>query len=71
MKEITIKEKHPWNGDKIKSLDISRKTLILVIRRGKKVIIPNGETIIKTGDVLFVYSKKDIDEIIEGIDVDL
>lgn len=71
LKEITIKEKHPWNGDKIKTLDISRQTLILVVRRGNKIIIPNGETVIKTGDVLFVYSKKDIDEIIEGIDVDL
>jgi voltage-gated potassium channel len=71
LKEVAIKEKHPWVNDKIKNLNISRQTLIIVIRRKNKIIIPNGDTIIRKGDVAIVYSKKDIDEIIEGIDVDL
>ena len=71
LKEITIKKDHPWVGDMIKSLDISRQTLIIVIRRRNKIIIPHGETIIKDGDVLIVYSKKDIEELIDGIDISL
>ncbi len=71
LKEVTIKEKHPWVNDKIKHLDISRQTLIIVIKRRNKVIIPHGDTVIKEGDVVIVYSKKDIEEIIDGVDVDL
>ena len=71
LKEVTIKEEHPWVDKRIRQLDISRQTLIIVIRRKNKIIIPHGETIIKKNDVLIVYSKKDIDEIFEGIDIDL
>ena len=71
LKEVTIKDEHPWIDKRIRQLDISRQTLIIVIRRKNKIIIPHGETIIKKNDVLIVYSKKDIDEIFEGIDIDL
>ena len=71
LKEVTIKEEHPWVDKRIRQLDISRQTLIIVIRRKNKIIIPHGETLIKKNDVLIVYSKKDIDEIFEGIDIDL
>lgn len=71
LKEVVLKEQHPWLGDPIKSLDISRKTLIVAIKRKNKVIIPNGDTKLQKNDILFVYSKKDIDEIKDGFDVDL
>ena len=71
LKEVTIKDEHPWIDKRIRQLDISRQTLIIVIRRKNKIVIPNGETIIKKNDVLVVYSKKDIDELFEGIDIDL
>ena len=71
LKEVTIKEQHPWVGEKIKNLDISRQTLIIVIKRKNKVVIPHGDTTLRTNDVLMVYSKKDISEIMDGIEVDL
>lgn len=71
LKEVKIKEQHPWVGEKIKNLDISRQTLIIVIKRKNKVVIPNGETTLRANDVLMVYSKKDIAEIMDGIEVDL
>ena len=71
IKEVTIKEKHPWVGHKIKTLDISRQTLIIVIKRGNKIVIPHGDTIIQNQDVLIVYSKKYIAELMGGIDVAL
>lgn len=60
MKELKLGEKHPWIGHRIKDLDISRQTLIVMIRRGDKSFIPNGETVLQTGDTLFVYSKHKI-----------
>jgi len=71
LKEVTIKEHHPWVGEKIKNLDISRQTLIIVIKRKNKVVIPHGDTTLRANDILMVYSKKDISEIIDGIEVDL
>jgi voltage-gated potassium channel len=71
LKEITIKEEHPWVGSTIKSLDISRQTLIIVIRRKNKIIIPQGDTVIQNGDIIVVYTKKDMEELLEGIEIDL
>ena len=42
LKEIVLKEHHPWAGNMIKDLDISRQTLIVMVRRKGKVMIPNG-----------------------------
>jgi voltage-gated potassium channel len=71
LKEIKIKEEHPWKGHPIRALDISRQTLIIIIKRRGKVIVPDGDTVIKEGDVMIVYTKKDIEELIDGIDIDL
>ena len=71
LKEITIKHDHPWKDDTIRTLDISRQTLIVAIKRKGKVIVPNGDTTIKKGDIMIVYTKKDIDELLDGIDIDL
>ena len=71
LKEVILKDKHPWIGHAIKDLDISRKTLIIAIKRRNRIVIPHGNTRLQKQDMLFVYSKKDIDEILDGIDVDL
>lgn len=54
--EIKIKEEHPWVGEHIKDLDISRQDLIVMIRRRGRVIIPNGMTMIKKDDMVLMYS---------------
>ncbi len=59
LKELIIKEQHPWIGLQIKELDISRLELIVMIRRKNKVIIPTGSTFIMRGDILHIYSKID------------
>ena len=65
LKEIIIKQMHPWNGSAIKDLDISRQTIILMIRRKNRIIIPHGDTIIKEGDVVILYSKHNVKESID------
>ncbi len=60
LKEIVLRERHPWVGYAIKDLDISRQTLIVMIRRDKKALIPNGSTVLQQNDAVFVYSKRNI-----------
>lgn len=58
LKQVELREHHPWVGHKIKELDISRHTLIVMIRRGDNVVVPNGDTVIKEGDIVFIFSKR-------------
>ncbi|MCD7866287.1 MAG: ion transporter [Clostridiales bacterium] len=60
LKEIVLQERHPWVGYAIKDLDISRQTLIVMIRRDGKAIIPTGSTVMREKDAVFVYSKKNM-----------
>lgn len=57
LKEITIGEGHSWNGIAIKDIDISRQSYIFMIRRKGKAIIPRGNLVIKSGDVVLLYEK--------------
>lgn len=57
LKEIHIKEEHDWVGKPIKDLDISRLELIVMVKRKNKTIIPNGSTIIKSGDIVILFSR--------------
>lgn len=58
LKEIRIKEKSEWIGKQIMELDISRQTIIVMIRRKGHVIIPHGETIIQRNDLVILYEKR-------------
>ena len=57
LKEIIIKDKNDWIGEQLKDLDISRQEIIVMIRRKNKTIIPNGNTVIRKGDSVLMYSK--------------
>ena len=63
LREMIIKEEHPWKDNYIKDLNISRQTNIISIKRNHKIIIPKGNTLIKSGDILIVCRKNNhIDE---------
>ena len=57
LKEIVLRGKNPWNGMKIRDLDISRQSFIVMVKRGKKMIIPDGELVLAENDRVFMYSK--------------
>lgn len=57
LNEIIIDDEHPWVGQQVKDLDISRLTTIVSISRKHKMIIPHGDTLIKAHDQILVYSK--------------
>lgn len=56
LKEVVIKKKHPWNGVRIKDLDISRHSIIVLVKRKNKALIPNGNMFIYEGDRVFIYT---------------
>ena len=58
LREIIVSEKNPWVGQKIHELDISGQELIVLIRRNSKSFVPDGETKIKTGDAVILYSAR-------------
>lgn len=57
LKEIVIKKENPWAGVRIRDLDISRHSIIVMVKRRNKTLIPNGNMYIKSGDVIFMYTK--------------
>ena len=51
---------------RIRDLDISRHTIIVLIKRRNKALIPNGNMILTEGDRVFLYTQQhllDVNEI--------
>ena len=57
LKEIVLRKQHPWNGLRIRELDISRQTIIVMVKRSGTMLIPNGDLVLCEGDTLIVYTK--------------
>ncbi len=60
MKEIVLKKQHPWVGDRIDDIDISRQSVVVMIRRDGEVIIPEDSTVLQAGDEIFVAGRSKI-----------
>lgn len=60
LKELVLKERHMWTGKRIRDLDISRQTLIVMVRRDGKVYIPNGDMRLMAGDTVLLYTKRNM-----------
>jgi len=60
LKEVTLLEKSPWNGELVRDLDISRQTILVMVKRGSRVIIPKGTTRLRAGDVLLLHTKANL-----------
>ncbi|MBQ9934262.1 MAG: ion transporter [Lachnospiraceae bacterium] len=58
LKEIMIQDENPWCGQKIKDLNISKYSVIVLIKRKNKALIPNGNMIIQDNDRVFLYTQK-------------
>ena len=57
LKEVTLRRQHPWVGQHIRELDISRRTLIVLVRREGKTLIPHGELRLREGDGVVLYTQ--------------
>ena len=61
LEEVCLKSGHPWIGQRIRDLDISRQTFLLSIKRKNKVIKPEGNTQLKEGDMVLLLHRKQIE----------
>ncbi len=57
LKEVVLKKKNPWSGLRIRDLDISRQSIIVLVKRKNKALIPNGNMVLEAGDRVFIYTK--------------
>jgi voltage-gated potassium channel len=57
LKEMVLRKHNPWNGQRIRDLDLSRQTLIVMVQREGRMLIPNGDLILQEGDKLVLYSQ--------------
>ncbi len=57
MKEVVLKEEHPWVNKNIKDLDISRHSVIVLVKRRNKALIPNGNMKLLKNDRVFLHTQ--------------
>ncbi len=65
LKELVLGERHPWAGQPIRDLDISRQSLIVMVRRQGRTLIPSGDLTLLAGDTVLLYSKHAIPDALE------
>lgn len=58
LKEVVLRKKHPWTNMCICDLDISRHTVIVLVKRRNKALIPTGSLKLREGDNVFVYTQR-------------
>lgn len=57
LKEIVLQAQHPWNGQAIRDLDISRQTVIVMVSRRGRMLIPRGSLVLLAGDKVVLYTQ--------------
>ena len=58
LKEIVLLEHNPWNGQYIRDLDISRQTMIVMVKRNGTMLVPRGSLVLKEGDHVIMYTQE-------------
>ena len=62
LQELVLKEQNPWVGQSIRELDISRQTVIVLVERNKKTLIPKGDLVLQADDKLILYTQTRLTE---------
>ena len=57
LNEVTLKHDHEWNGHKIRDLDISRQSIIVMVKRDGRTIVPSGDLTLFEGDEVVMYHR--------------
>ena len=60
LKEVVLLKHSRWIGEHIRDLDISRQTIIVMVKRKGKVLIPNGNLVMQEGDKVVMYTQQHI-----------
>ncbi len=59
MYEEYIGKNHGWAGKTVRELSLPRGTLIVMIKRKKETVVPNGNAVVEEGDVLAMIKLKE------------
>ena len=62
MYEEYIGKNHGWAGKTVRELSLPRGTLIVMIKRKKETVVPNGDAVVEEGDVLAMIKLKEKEE---------
>ena len=62
MYEEYIGKNHGWAGKTVRELSLPRGTLIVMIKRKKETVVPNGNAVVEEGDVLAMIKLKEKEE---------
>ncbi|OJV66820.1 MAG: K+/H+ antiporter [Clostridiales bacterium 38-18] len=57
--EITIEPSHKWQGKTISEIDLDIGNLVLLIVRQQDILIPSGQTLLTSGDMVYISTLKD------------
>ena len=63
LKEVVLKKEHKWTGHCIKDLDISRHSVIVLVKRKNKTLIPNGNMKLASGDRVVLYTNMHLGDV--------
>lgn len=59
LQEIVISRNHEWSGQTIAACNIPKDMIIVMIRRKEGNIVPSGDTVIRTDDILLACALKE------------
>ena len=60
LKRIVLRKQSTWNGRMIAELDISRQTMIVMVKRRGTMLIPHDDLRLREGDHVILYSQSRI-----------
>lgn len=55
--ELTLTEDMLANGNQLSQMNIPQGTLVMMVKRGKSIIVPNGQLELEKGDILLYISE--------------
>ena len=57
LEDLTLTEEMLAGGNRLADMNIAKGTLVMLVKRGKEFIIPNGQVELKAGDKLLFISE--------------
>lgn len=57
LSDMVVEEKHLVNGDTLKSMNLPKGTLVMIVKRGNKYLVPNGSLKLHVGDKLLLIAE--------------
>ena len=58
LRELHLRQGHPWIGASIRELDISRQTHAVLLRRDGVLTVPEEESVLQCGDTVLLYTAR-------------